>query len=134
LVEAEENALCEHVFTNVLSNAVKFSFEGSKILVTVKDIGEFITVEFQDFGTGIQETRLERGYLTSTQGTNGETGTGFGLMVMGYFLRKFGATIDIQSRAEGKDRGTTVTINLKKSLTTSSLPQVSQDTSANIYS
>ena len=134
LVQAEENALCEHVFANVLSNAIKFSYEGTKILITARDNGDFISVEFQDFGTGIKENRLEKGYLISTEGTNGETGTGFGLMVMGYFLRTFGASIDIKSKAEDKDHGTTVTINLKKSLTTETLKLVPQANTANIFS
>lgn len=118
LVQADENALCDHVFANIFSNAIKFSFEGSNIHITAREQEEFVSIEFQDFGAGIKETRLEKGYLVSTPGTNGETGTGFGLMVMGYFLRKFGAGIDIKSKTEPEDHGTIVTIKLKKSQST----------------
>lgn len=115
LIKAEENALTEHIFANVLSNAIKFSYPGSDIHIVVTSQDEHIKVEIKDQGTGIQDTRLEKRLLMSTEGTNGETGTGFGLMVMGYFLRQFGATIEMASKTDGPQRGTAVAIKLKKS-------------------
>lgn len=114
LVSAEENALVEHVFANVLSNAIKFSYEGSEIQINLINHSETIQVQFKDFGTGINETRLGRRLLHSTEGTKGESGTGFGMMVMGYFLRKFGGTMDITSSVKDDDKGTTVSIFLLK--------------------
>lgn len=133
-VQAEENALCEHVFANVLSNAIKFSYPGSEIQVNVTDQDETIQVEIRDFGTGIQVSRLEKRILMSTQGTNGETGTGFGLMVMGYFLRKFNAAIEIKSKTQGNEKGTSVLINLRKTNVENTLNFVQRQEDANIYS
>lgn len=133
-VAAEENALTEHIFANVLSNAIKFSYPGSEIQINVTNFAEGVQVEFRDFGTGIQVSRLEKRLLMSTQGTNGETGTGFGLMVMGYFLRQFGATIEMSSKTEGPSRGTSVTIKLKKSLNSQGMLLKSADTNANYLS
>ncbi|MGE3608236.1 MAG: sensor histidine kinase [Bacteriovoracaceae bacterium] len=113
-VLGEENALIEHVFSNVLSNAIKFSFDNSKIIIHVEDQNDFVQISFKDFGLGIDQTRLNKRLLYSTAGTKGEVGSGFGLMVMGYFLRKFGATYSVTSNI-GPDHGTTVFINLKKS-------------------
>jgi signal transduction histidine kinase len=112
-VKAEENTLTEHVFANVLSNAIKFSFEGGELRINVYDEGDNIMVEFRDFGAGISKSRLERRLLHSTKGTNGEAGSGFGMMVAGYFLRKFDGSYSINSPGEGC--GTSVCINLKKS-------------------
>lgn len=112
-VAAEENTLTEHVFANILSNAIKFSFENAEIKINVYEYQNMVRVEFKDSGMGINQERLERRLLHSTEGTNGETGSGFGMMVMGYFLRHFGATHTIQS--EGLGHGTTVTVSLKKS-------------------
>ncbi|WP_408096023.1 sensor histidine kinase [Peredibacter sp. HCB2-198] len=112
LVAAEENTLTEHVFANVLSNSLKFSHEGSEIIIKVFDIGPTIRVEFQDFGVGIDHERLEKRLLHTTEGTRGELGSGFGVMVMGYFLRKFGASYLIQS--DGPGTGTTIIINLRR--------------------
>ena len=129
IVKADENALCEHVFANVVSNAIKFSYEGSRIEIRVSQNSQAIQVEVRDFGTGIQVSRLEKKILSSTQGTNGEMGTGFGLMVMGYFLRKFEGSIDMKSQTQGSDQGTSVLISLKPA--TNSSPVMAD---ANIYS
>lgn len=113
-VIAEENALCEHVFSNVLSNAIKFSFDQSVIEIRVTQEGEYINVSFTDSGLGIDSNRLGKLVLESTEGTKGETGTGFGIMVMGYFLRKFGGSFSISSETSGLNRGTVITVSLKK--------------------
>ncbi len=113
-VIAEENALCEHVLSNILSNAIKFSFENAFIDINVEDSGEFINIVFKDTGTGIEKPRLKKRILESTQGTNGESGSGFGIMVMGYFLRKFGGSFTISSETAGLNRGTRIALKLKK--------------------
>lgn len=133
-VQAEENTLCEHVFANIISNAIKFSYSGSEIRINVLDQKDSIKVEIRDFGTGIKVSRFEKRILISTQGTEGEAGTGFGLMVMGYFLRKFGATIEIKSNTEGSEKGTSVFVLLKKTPSVhTTLPKNSSET-ANFYS
>lgn len=113
-VSAEENTLISHVFSNVLSNAIKFSHQGSVIDIKVKDTDECINILFIDRGVGIDSRRLkERKLLLSTEGTEGEQGSGFGFMIMSYFLRKFGGSYELFS--EGPDKGTTATVTLKKS-------------------
>ena len=113
LVRAEEHALNEHVFSNILSNSIKFSHEGSDIEISVFDTEDGVTIQFRDNGIGIKKDRLEKRLLSSTQGTKGEQGSGFGMLVMGYFLHQFGATYKLHS--EGENKGTTISINLKKS-------------------
>lgn len=127
LIKAEENTLCEHVFANVISNAIKFSYPGNDIHINVTDQKDAVKVEIRDFGTGMQVSTNDKRILMSTHGTNGEVGTGFGLMVMGYFLRHFGATIDINSKTEGSLKGTCVSIMLQKS-TTELMPIYSANT------
>lgn len=130
-VAAEENTLTEHVFANILSNAIKFSYENSKIKINVYEYQNMIQVEFKDAGMGINMERLEKRLLHSTEGTKGETGSGFGMMVMGYFLRHFGATHMVHS--EGLGLGTTVTVSLKKS-NVRAHKLVPQSQTANIFS
>lgn len=131
LVMAEENTLIEHVFTNILSNSIKFSHQNSIIDITVTEDSQNIKIEFKDHGLGISRQRLNSRLLNSTEGTQGEAGTGFGVMILGYFLRKFGGTYSITS--EGVNKGTTVTVNLKKSEVRIRNLERSA-TSANIYS
>ncbi len=110
-VAAESKTLTEHVFANVLSNAIKFSYPNStiRILVTHKD--QHVYVEFMDHGMGYNPLRTEKGYIHPNEGTNGELGSGLGLILMGYFLRKFEGSYAISS--EGQDKGTKVVIQLK---------------------
>jgi signal transduction histidine kinase len=118
-VMADENALVEHVFANILSNAIKFSYEDSDIVVSVREGTETAEIEFRDFGVGINPKRSEKTRFITTVGTKGEEGTGFGLIVMGYFLRKFKADLKIVPHTADGGRGTSFIINLKKGLTVS---------------
>jgi len=113
IVLADENALVEHVFSNILSNAVKFSFENSEINIDVRGKAESIEVEFRDFGVGIGPPQTEK-RIRSTPGTCGEEGTGFGMIVMGYFLRKFDSELTIVPHSENGEKGTSFIITLKK--------------------
>jgi signal transduction histidine kinase len=98
---ADENTLVEHVFANLISNAVKFSYENAEILIDVKVEGEKIEVEFRDFGIGMNSALFGKTKFFSTPGTKGEEGSGFGLVVMGYFIRKFKAQLKIISHPQG---------------------------------
>jgi signal transduction histidine kinase len=131
-VKAEDKALTEHVLSNVISNAIKFSFENSSIMIRVTEEAEMVQISITDTGTGIDKDRLERRILATTSGTQGETGTGMGLVVMGYFVRKFEGTFNITSETEGARRGTTVTIALKNAAITHPV-LVPPSESANIY-
>ena len=121
-VRAEAKTLIDHVFSNILSNAIKFSFEKSTIEINVEANDRCVIVEFRDHGLGIKKHRLEKKLLSTTEGTNGESGTGFGLMVLGYFLRQFGGTFSIDSSTSGDERGTSFKVSLQRSAPRSLLP------------
>lgn len=103
--------LISTVFRNILSNAIKFSPIGQKIEVFVKCEGNTCLVNIKDYGEGISEEDLP--YLfrldtkVSRKGTDGETGTGFGLVLCSDIMMKLNGKILIESK-EGS--GTTVTI------------------------
>jgi signal transduction histidine kinase len=113
-VLAENSALVDHVFSNILSNAIKFSHENSEIRLLVTDDNDHVKIDFQDFGIGINQNRLSKKLLQTTVGTRGETGSGFGLMVMNYFVKKFEGSITFDSKIEGPQAGTMVSLKLKK--------------------
>ncbi|HXH30063.1 MAG TPA: HAMP domain-containing sensor histidine kinase [Bacteriovoracaceae bacterium] len=113
-VSAEEDSLTDHVLCNLLSNAMKFSYQGDEIHLRVTEKESFVELEVQDFGCGIEGPRLKKRLLDSTQGTKGEEGSGFGIMVMGYFVRKFGGSYEINSSKDPRNLGTTVLLRLKK--------------------
>ncbi|MGE3610094.1 MAG: sensor histidine kinase [Bacteriovoracaceae bacterium] len=133
-VLADQNALIEHVFSNILSNAIKFSFENSEIHIETKDLVDEVEINFRDFGIGIEQYRFNQKHLYSTEGTFGEKGSGFGLLVLGYFIRKFKGNYRIESWVEGNLRGTLIQVRLKKANDNlkESLPEI--DSHSNIYS
>ncbi|MEC9465720.1 MAG: ATP-binding protein [Myxococcota bacterium] len=115
------------VLTNLLGNAVKFSREGTTILVRVSLVdqkdGTFDVFEPQrnralevavaDQGVGIPPEALERIFDSFYQVDNSSTrefgGTGLGLAIVRNFLRAHDGTIDVES-TEGE--GSTFTFTL----------------------
>jgi signal transduction histidine kinase len=110
LVFADEKTLKENIFANALSNALKFSFRSSEIFIKVLRTGKYIEVHFKDQGMGMSRPFIENKFLLPTEGTEGETGSGIGIIIMGYFLKKMEASYEIHST--GINKGTTVIIRL----------------------
>ncbi len=117
---AEPRMFCNHVLSNLLSNAIKFSYPGSSIVIRAEVNNGISTVEVVDKGIGIPRGIMDRlfqtGEKTTRKGTNQESGTGLGLLVVKSFVELFGGTIEVLSRPEEEfrdDHGTTVTLRLK---------------------
>lgn len=96
---------------NLISNAIKFSFEGGEINVHVADTKDTLAIQIIDYGVGMSPEQLRtlqgNEATTSTMGTNDERGNGLGLSFCREYLRKAGAELQIDS-AQGK--GSTFTI------------------------
>jgi signal transduction histidine kinase len=75
-----------HIIGNLVSNAIKFTPEGGKVIVNLdlkdeKDTA-LLKIEVQDNGRGISKDKIGEilfGSTCSTNGTKGEKGYGFGL-------------------------------------------------------
>jgi signal transduction histidine kinase len=113
-VMADEKALIEHVLCNAMSNAIKFSQPGGTITLIKEELPTEIKLTFQDEGVGIRPERLEKKLLGPTPGTAGEEGSGLGLIIMGYFIRRFGGQLSISSNFTDGRPGTRITITLPK--------------------
>ncbi len=108
------------VLNNILTNAVKFSYPDSKVLVNVAREGDFVTISIRDFGVGMPEelknNLFDLNAKTSRQGTAGETGTGFGMPLMRNFVKAFGGSLEIFSKEkteDSEDHGTEIKLTLK---------------------
>jgi len=112
-VLADEKSLKEHVFANVITNAIKFSYRKGIIKIRVEELENFIRLEVIDSGIGMAPERLEKRSHQPFEGTEGELGAGLGFVLMGYFLRKFGGNYLVLS--EGLEKGTTIRLDLYKS-------------------
>lgn len=88
------------VLTNLISNAVKFSPPGGRVLVRLRDEGESIHCEVVDDGEGIADADLPRLFLRFSQleaGLKKGKGTGLGLNISKVLVEAHGGTIGVQS-------------------------------------
>lgn len=103
------------VMDNLISNAIKFSYAGGSVYVSVTDGAAELTVRVRDEGVGIapadQERVFERFYRTR-QGADRAAGTGLGLVITKAIIEAHGGRIWVES-ALGK--GTTFAFSLPKS-------------------
>jgi len=89
------------VIRNLLANAIKFTPHGGRIVVDGKIQHEKIIVSIQDSGIGI-EKEVARNLFNpsaefSTEGTDGEKGTGLGLIICKEFIEKNHGNIWVES-------------------------------------
>lgn len=111
-IKTDRNLLSA-VFRNVLSNAIKFSPIGQTIEIFVEYDEKKCLIKFKDYGVGISEEDLPNIFQldkkVSRRGTEGETGSGFGLILCNEIMTKLNGKIHIESK-EGV--GTIVTIEI----------------------
>jgi signal transduction histidine kinase len=116
----DQTSLINSVFNNILSNSIKFSHENGLIRLTTERFKENVTLKIQDFGVGIPEDILPHLFSetveTSRSGTDGETGTGFGMPLVKKFIEAYGGSIAVVSSTGGNDRGTTTILTFKTKL------------------
>ena len=93
--------LLEFVFKNFLSNAVKYSERGSEIVIDFKVSDHESIISVADKGVGISSENIDKIFSLNqnwkTHGTEGEYGTGLGLLASTRFADYFNAKINIES-------------------------------------
>ena len=109
-VRADEKLL-RHIFTNLLTNAVKYSPAGTAVQFSAaRDGGDAIFL-VQDHGRGIPEDDRKRLFTPFHRSKNVATiqGTGLGLVIVKHCVERHGGTIEIES---SENQGTTVSVRL----------------------
>lgn len=93
------------IVRNLISNAVKFSYEKGLITVSTKTDGDFVVVSVKDSGKGIKKEDQGKLLRSNTHftsyGTNNEKGSGLGLMLCKDFVEQLGGKLWFDSE-EGK--------------------------------
>ena len=89
------------VFSNLISNAIKFTKASGTIRVTAKQIdGNLVEISVSDTGIGIKPENLDKLFqvnIATTYGTDNEKGNGLGLVLCKEFIEKCGGTIGVES-------------------------------------
>ena len=114
LVMADRDTL-RTVVRNILSNAVKFSFDGGTIEIGVTDNNDGLYI--RDHGIGMTADRVHelmtaKHAVASQTGTKGEGGTGIGMLLCRELIHRNKGTMKVESELQ---KGTTFTIILPKS-------------------
>lgn len=101
------------VIRNLISNAIKFSNEGSEVLVSLTEEDGMAIVSVKDSGCGIDEENQKKLLHTdthfSTFGTNNEEGSGLGLLLCQDFIVKNGGKLWFTSK---KGEGSTFSFSV----------------------
>ena len=111
-VFADQNMI-ESLIRNIISNAIKFTKTGGAIKVGCRANNNNAEIYVEDNGVGIPKEDQDKLFkiekLYSSEGTNNEKGTGFGLLLCKEYAEKNGGTIKFESE---KDKGSTFIISL----------------------
>ncbi|MEN8119944.1 MAG: PAS domain-containing sensor histidine kinase [Bacteroidota bacterium] len=104
-IKADKNMLLT-ILRNLISNAIKFTPQSGEITIsadskTNKKKQNYIEISVKDSGVGIAKENLSNLFKISenisTKGTEGETGTGLGLILCKEFVEKHGGEIWVES-------------------------------------
>ena len=88
-----------HVFANLISNALKYTASGGKIIVSAHAEREQVRFGVSDTGQGIEVLYLPRVFdrFFRVPGQEMETGTGLGLAIVKEIVEAHGGTVGVES-------------------------------------
>ena len=112
ILKADRRAL-KQILLNVVSNSIKFSNEGGKILIAMAKANDFITIKIKDNGIGISKQNIDKicqpFEQVQNQFTKDHGGSGLGLAISRSLAEMHGGSLEIKSKL---NVGTTVTVKL----------------------
>lgn len=122
-IEADMHML-QSLVHNLVANALKFTPNGGTIQIFDEVKDDQITISVQDNGTGMNDVQLQKlfnvAYSQSTNGTNGETGTGLGLLLCQQFVQQHKGALNVSSQL---GQGSTFSFNFPLDRARHSAPQ-----------
>ncbi len=109
-----DHARFEQVLSNLVSNAMKYSNAGAKVVVHLSRLDDaHVRVAVEDHGIGIAAEFLPRLFRPFQReqraGTSGEKSTGLGLAIVKRVVEAHGGTISVRSQ---RGEGSTFTVEL----------------------
>jgi len=106
LVVRADKDMFDAIIRNLLSNAIKFTRNEGKVQLSAEILNGFAVIKVTDNGIGLSSKTKEQLFKIdghkSTHGTQNETGTGLGLILVKEFVIKQGGEIGVESiKGEG---------------------------------
>lgn len=110
-----DNDMIMTVIRNLLTNALKFTQRGGEIKIGSTEEDEYFVFYVSDTGIGMPQEKADSIFCTdaiqTTSGTEGEKGSGLGLVLCKEFIVKHGGKIWVESE---ENKGTTFYFTLPK--------------------
>jgi signal transduction histidine kinase len=107
--------MLQTILRNLVSNAIKFTPNGGKITIDIKNVNNKIRLQVIDTGVGMDQKTIRSLFsfkeAKSTKGTEGESGSGLGMHLCKEFVSNNKGEIRIESII---NKGTTVIIDFPK--------------------
>jgi two-component system phosphate regulon sensor histidine kinase PhoR len=101
-------SLAEQALANLVSNAIKYSGEGTQVTIEVADEGELVRLSVEDQGPGIAAKHLprifERFYRVDKARARTQGGTGLGLAIVKHIATIHGGRVDVTSQVSQGSR------------------------------
>lgn len=106
-----DEGLINRALENLLGNAIRYTTEGGRVLLTAKRDGDHVELAIADTGIGIPAEELDRIYDPFYRGTNSrrEQGFGLGLTTVRSIVQGHGWSIQVSSTV---DQGTVFTVRI----------------------
>lgn len=105
--------LCDHIWCNLIGNAIKFSYPNQDLIVKLYEDSQFVHFSVTDFGIGMNEDTIRHIFDQFYQGdaTRAIHGNGIGLSIVKLVVEQYGGTIQVES---SPGAGATFTVKLPK--------------------
>ena len=120
----------EQAFTNLIHNAVKYSPNGGKIVVAVREEGKFVKVSVTDHGLGIPEDSIgqifNKFYRVDNSDRRKIGGTGLGLSIVREIVKAHHGEVTVRSQY-GKGSTFTVTFPVAAAQAEKAAPDVQNE-------
>ena len=114
LVQGDKETL-EQVFSNLITNAIRYNKPKGKVVITIKENNDFISAEVKDTGIGIAKEHLpfifDQFYRVKRGEDHKIKGTGLGLSIAKKIVEAHGGSVRVSSEL---GKGSSFTVLLPK--------------------
>jgi signal transduction histidine kinase len=99
-----DKEMAKTILRNLVSNAIKYSFEKGVITIEATYDEHYATITVKDRGTGIAAEKIDQLFsdepINSIPGTSNENGSGLGLVLCKEFVKKHGGEIGVKNSSD----------------------------------